>query len=1221
MLRLPLFLKFATLLGVFVLGIAIISYLSFSMSSEVSSGLDALEDSTFFEYNKVVRMNQDFEAIVGNMEDSVLLGETELLQSVSQEKRRFLRELDSLVKRTDNPNRQLLVAIREDFEKYCLKANELAELIVAVDEEDEPKLQTKQDAMMARGKIVEELKRTLKTRLSTLVEKKESFLKRSYRNTKSRVLEQSQTNLAIGLVALLVSMIIAVVIAMKIVVPIRSLSEISKEVAKGNLEPSSSVSMLGNDEVGDLVSAFFNMTAGLKETTFSKEYVSTILQSMADMLFVVDENLRIQKTNSATAKNLGYSEDELIGCSLTQVVTESALIEAEILNENTECNLTTRSGETIPVIFSVSDLIFQDNTITGMVCVATDISALKEAEAAQAAALSEAQRARRELIVAIEKAEKFSRKAEAASVAKGDFLANMSHEIRTPMNGVLGMAELLLHTDLTSEQRYRVEAILQSGKTMVTLLNDILDFSKIEAGKFVLNPASFDLESTIEDIVRILSVNAEKKNIELILRYSHLAPRTFIGDEDRVRQIVTNIVGNAVKFTTEGYILVEAEYVEGGAERDGAMHLRVKDSGVGIDEEKLSSIFETFSQADGSVTRRFGGTGLGLAISRRLTEMMGGEILVASELGKGSTFEIVVPLEIDISQTYETAVLPSWQGSRMLLIDENEIRCQFVIEQMSKWGIRVTTVDNIKTGMATFNGNLLKGDPYWLVVFGGQHPYDELYDAVHAIKSETETERTQLLLITKQKHSSDIASFADLGFDGNLIQPVFQSQHFNTVIELWDSYVRISSRTSQVEELFNTPDSPEPTSPYGDNLPRTKNKERVRVLLVEDNEVNQEVAIGFLNELGCEIDLAIDGQEAVNKVLSSEYDIVFMDIHMPVMDGLTATKKIRAWEGEKDPEHHLPIVAMTAAAMQGDKVQCFEAGLDDHIPKPLREKAIKAAIRKHLGLEWLEEQRAVRIMLLEEDIGLLQELQESLKQTWPSAHLKTSHSAVGTYIGIGSFMPHIIAMNLRTSDLNPMALIEFLQDAPRYSDTRVFAWSGEPVENEIAAVLVRTGVRLVPQSDSSKAEDIVRYIANNGFQEARERQDGDSVNTSDTDDQDSSDSQVFDYDEAMKSVGGKLGRLFKLISILEDDLPRQFSNFKQALDGRDYQAAARHAHTIKGQAAHIGGELLRRAALQAETAAKEGRFEELADMTPVLESQWTKLSRAFFEIKETHGEA
>ncbi|MDQ3039988.1 MAG: response regulator, partial [Pseudomonadota bacterium] len=524
--------------------------------------------------------------------------------------------------------------------------------------------------------------------------------------------------------------------------------------------------------------------------------------------------------------------------------------------------------------------------------------------------------------------------AENASLAKSDFLANMSHEIRTPMNGVLGTLGLLLDSSLSGTQRELAGLARASGETLLSLINDILDFSKIEAGKLSLEPIPFDLLRASEGIADMMATLAAGKGLDLILRYAPDVPRHVIGDPGRIRQVLTNLISNAIKFTDSGQVLVD---VEADAVDDEAvtLRIRVEDTGPGISQSLQENVFDKFTQGDASTTRRHGGTGLGLAISSQLVELMGGTIGVESTQGQGSTFWFCVRLPLQ--KDAPLALLPpaDLEGVRVLIVDDNAVNRRVLHEQVIGWKMRNGSCASAEDALHTLRAAHAAGDPYGIAILDYQMPVTDGAMLGRAIKDDPDLQDVSLIMLTSMGQRGDVARLKAIGFAAYLVKPARQSELLHALATVWSARINeedpgmVTRHTLMEERTHHEAEVPN----------RSFN---ARVLLAEDHPTNQIVASMMLRNLGCTVDIAGNGREAIRMLQDAEYDVVFMDCEMPVMDGFEATAEIRL---RADALSRIPIIAVTAQAMQGDRERCLRAGMDDYISKPVQTSSFAAALQ------------------------------------------------------------------------------------------------------------------------------------------------------------------------------------------------------------------------------------------------------------------------------------
>ncbi len=520
--------------------------------------------------------------------------------------------------------------------------------------------------------------------------------------------------------------------------------------------------------------------------------------------------------------------------------------------------------------------------------------------------------------------------AEAANRAKSDFLANMSHEIRTPMNAIIGMTELVLDTSLTSSQQDYLKMVKESGESLLAVINDILDFSKIEAGRMDLDNAPFDLRESLGDTMKSLAVRAHNKGLELACRIRPEVPERLIGDANRLRQITVNLVGNAVKFTDAGEVVLE---VSCGSPVNGSVELQlaVMDTGIGIPAEKRERIFEAFEQADSSTTRRFGGTGLGLAISSRLVKLMGGQIWVDSDVGRGSTFHVSLMLEVDREEPDRTVIRSAQfvRGTRVLVVDDNATNLRILEEMLRNWGTVPTVAADAPGHGAAATGPsrrpALRLDPH-----GRQHAGNRRVHVAQRVKQEAADPSPVILMLTSGDRPGDVARCREIGVAAYLLKPVKQSELFDAIVSALGIAV------------------PEEEMAEASEIVRAQPLRPLRILLAEDSHVNQRLAIGLLEKQQHSVFVANNGREAIAAWESEPFDLILMDVQMPEMDGFEATTLIRAKEARLGKR--IPIIAMTAHAMKGDRERCLDYGMDDYISKPVRPRQLYETIQSVLQL-------------------------------------------------------------------------------------------------------------------------------------------------------------------------------------------------------------------------------------------------------------------------------
>jgi len=655
------------------------------------------------------------------------------------------------------------------------------------------------------------------------------------------------------------------------------------------------------------LSARARVEEALRETS---EHLNTVVTNSPVIMFAVDKSGIFTLYEGKGLEALGHKPGDLVGQSIFDVYGRFPTALEGIRHA--------LSGKTVKLVLVIDNLTFdcqyeplknKEGSVMGVVGVAYDITALKKAE-------QELEQARDEALH--------------ASRVKSEFLASMSHEIRTPMNAIIGMADLLSETPLTADHQEYLRVSQAAGESLLSLINDILDISKVEAGQLALEQIGFDLGDLVESAAEALAVKAHEKGLELNCRVRPEVSLNLIGDPGRLRQIITNLLSNAIKFTEKGEVALEVEQ-DPDVDEPGALRFRVSDTGIGIPADKLGIIFDSFTQVDSSTTRQYGGTGLGLSITRQLITLMRGRIWAESEIGNGSTFFFTVQLKVPARpRGRKTSSEVTLQGLKTLVVDDNADNRLILKELLTEWGASVTAVDTGYQALAEIAHHGKSGEPYQLLLLDSRMPGMDGFQVVEHIQNDAAKLGVgmAIMMLTSDNRKEDIPRCEMLGISNYLVKPVKRRDLFRAISNAVDTL-----RGSQ----------PEATVPSVRDFTHAR-----RILLAEDSKDNRFLVQSYLKSTAYQLDIAENGEIAVEKFMANGYDLVFMDMQMPVMDGYTATRAIRDWEIDQqlDP---IPIVALTAHALTEDTQKSLDAGCTAHITKPIKKQKLIDTIIEHVG--------------------------------------------------------------------------------------------------------------------------------------------------------------------------------------------------------------------------------------------------------------------------------
>lgn len=855
---------------------------------------------------------------------------------------------------------ELMVKIRE----YALAVKDIIDLDKRDISRDELLEKEEETIHLLLGALVEQVREHKAVHMEELAEAKRSIHKAHVMGFRIVLIGT--------VIALFVAFITAILTTRFILKPLRRLQEGVLAIRRGDMNYR--IVCEGKNEFCQLGRVFNRMVEELSETLVSREilievngelraevaqrkrienelsenehYLHTIWRTVSSCIVIIDAHTHdIVDANPAAAELIGLSEDEIIGKTCFKLICSVEEDQCPVTDMGREVNnvesvIVASDGRKIPILKTVIPMNLTNGDY--LLDCFVDISDRKESEEQYRRAKEVAEKAGLELTHtneqlerAIEKANYMAEEAEAGAQAKSEFLANMSHEIRTPMNGIIGMTGLLLDGELDDEQRMYAETVRTCSDSLLGLINDILDFSKIEAGKLEMEMLDFDLHVAAEETIDILAIKADEKGLEFSFFIDPEVKSMLRGDPGRLRQVLINLANNAIKFTEAGEVAIGATLEE---ETDTRVRVRfaVRDTGIGISADRLDSIFELFTQADSSITRKYGGTGLGLAISKQLIEMMNGQIGVESEEGSGSTFWFTVVFEKQSSDKqqsqYEHGDI---KGMRVLVVDDNSTSRHVLGKYLGAWGCLVEEVCSAHEAMEALGRGVMEGEPFAVALLDCLMPEVDGEALGDLIREDEDLRDTILVMLTSAGHREDAKRLMRLGFGGYLLKPIKRSQLFSCLRSVTGNSV---GDDDQADKQMVTQES------IGEG-----HNSDLRILVVEDVIVNQKVALRILDKrLGYRADAVANGREAIEALERIDYDIVLMDCQMPEMNGYEATRIIRD-ESSGVINHNVHIIAMTGNAMKGDREKCIASGMDDYVAKPIRAEELAAAIERNLG--------------------------------------------------------------------------------------------------------------------------------------------------------------------------------------------------------------------------------------------------------------------------------